>query len=795
MPTFTIGTGSVFQANATTSSTFSGIGGSNYNSTYQYFTYSVPIAPSTNYTTVIFNSTWLLSNAYPSTFLPLISGRNFITFEDLSGFSSIEVQLIEPSSLINTPEQVQLSPFQQSTGQTIGYNYYLYLSQTVSYVPFGTSSPETINPSGMSFQLPYGSIATADIFDYWHQLIGSYSFNVTNSYNQVNVPVNVSLVYFLDNQTSAMFSGESISANGYNASFPNPMIVANGSTYAYGVSAINPQTYVLEYYPGFFTASKSVQQVPVNVGMPLASALINVYSYNESGLGQLGNGGPTTGTATAYLYIDGVRESLSSTFTGELGQTYPVRITDVLGNVLYKGNLSLDQASQTVDIYITTPSYAVQFVNQENVPASSPLAVQSSSINPAGVQQYYNFTTRVGQQSTIYLATGNYHLYTHDNLTNSLNFSLVNQTIGFDFNGPNIIQETEAAINNTNHGISFLVISQPGILIPGQNATWILEPQFKNGSFLTPGQISNSTFNFLVTNASGSFLPEIVNHSILQGYLKVTFLPTVNGSMTFAMKETYANNSGSYSNLITVQSIVPASRGLTETISVPATVQVDNETTGTTTYSIISANGGVTPTQSQTKALIANTTVELLDKGVFYAVLLPYYVQPGVAAFSFNISATGTGYSILVITHSTNVTGQNISFSGTSGSFSVSTQSPSNPPNPITQRSIVALLTSPPALIFEFIATVLGLIAYIKPKIEEKRENEKADLNQAALVVEGGLALKVMAGKTLTPEEQSWWNAIPGETRKKLMREGTAGSRSLFPGIRSKFPPQKVKQK
>ena len=58
MPTFSIGTGSVFQANATTTSTFSGSPGQDYNSTYQYFTYDIPLAPGTNYATVIYNASW-----------------------------------------------------------------------------------------------------------------------------------------------------------------------------------------------------------------------------------------------------------------------------------------------------------------------------------------------------------------------------------------------------------------------------------------------------------------------------------------------------------------------------------------------------------------------------------------------------------------------------------------------------------------------------------------------------------------------------------------------------------------
>ena len=69
MPTYTIGSGSVFQADGTTTSEFSGSPGQDYNSTYQYFTYDIPLAPGTNYATVIYNASWEITNAYPSTFL------------------------------------------------------------------------------------------------------------------------------------------------------------------------------------------------------------------------------------------------------------------------------------------------------------------------------------------------------------------------------------------------------------------------------------------------------------------------------------------------------------------------------------------------------------------------------------------------------------------------------------------------------------------------------------------------------------------------------------------------------
>ena len=273
----------------------------------------------------------------------------------------------------------------------------------------------------------------------------------------------------------------------------------------------------------------------------------------------------------------------------------------------------------------------------------------------------------MGQQSTIYLARGEYHLYTHDNLTNSLNFSITNETVGFDFNGPNILAITESAINNTNHGIILNPISQPGNLIPGQNATWLLEPEFKNGTLLTASQIGISTFQFIVTNSSGFFLPETFNHTVDQGYLRVTFLPTTDGSMTFAMKETFDNNSGSYSYRVTVTPVKASSKGLQESIRVPSTVQAKNSTVGTVFFSLTSSNSSnpVTPNQAQTLSLMGNTSLELLYKGKFDGLLTAYYIQPGEGAFSLNLTTTGTGYSVLAITTPTNISGQKVSFSGT----------------------------------------------------------------------------------------------------------------------------------
>ena len=84
---------------------------------------------------------------------------------------------------------------------------------------------------------------------------------------------------------------------------------------------------------------------------------------------------------------------------------------------------------------------------------------------------------------------------------------------------------------------------------------------------------------------------------------------------------------------------------------------------------------------------------------------------------------------------------------------------------------------------------MLGVLAFLIPQLRKRHDAEVEDVNQAALVVQGNLATKILEGKPLSPMEQAWWNAIPNETRKKLMKEGTAGNRSLFPRFSPKTPP------
>ena len=187
-PTYSIEGGSVFQANATTTSTFTGGETGTYNTTYVYMTYNIPIEPSTNYVTMVFNGSWILSNIYPSTFLPLLPHPDFVTIEDVKGFSSVQVTLIEPSQDIG-----------ETTYQTLEYEMPSgiqppvdYFTNIISYpielsgVPSGTGyyqqlitiknpSKYGINTAGSNIQF---SASDGTLLYAWEQSINSSALQV-----------------------------------------------------------------------------------------------------------------------------------------------------------------------------------------------------------------------------------------------------------------------------------------------------------------------------------------------------------------------------------------------------------------------------------------------------------------------------------------------------------------------------------------------------------------------------------------------------------------------------------------
>ena len=297
--------------------------------------------------------------------------------------------------------------------------------------------------------------------------------------------------------------------------------------------------------------------------------------------------------------------------------------------------------------------------------------------------------------------------------------------------------------------------------------------------------LSSIAFQFVDSNSSGFFLPETFNYEVDKGYLRVTFLPTVNGSMTFAMKESYANNSGSYYDLITITPVKVSSRGLQESITVPSSIQAKNATVGTLFYSLTASNSSnqATPNEAQTLSLMGNTTLELLYDGKFDGLITAYYIQPGEIVFSLNLTSTGTGYTVLAITSPTNISGQKVSFTGLSSSFNVVSYNPTQQVSLTSQ--LEKALTGLDAEIFYLIVTIVTVLYEIIKFLRRKKADEDSEDNEAGLFMEAMTMFQVLLlnaqNKPVPPELNDIYVKIPASRRNHIFALITSRRRAILP--------------
>ena len=433
MPTFKIGTGSVFQANATTTSTFPGTSTGNYNSTFENLIYSIPIAPNTDYVTVLYNSTWIVSNIYPSTYLPLINNSDFVTMEDVSGFSSVNIELIEPNPFIGQSEPVSLS-FNPS-----GVQFQTGDLNHVSYTPFGSSTTASYTTTQDFLQLPFGASASVYVTNSWGQDIGSTGNFTVTQINSLIINATVSEITMdpLNGTISTLY----ISGNGYNVSVQPQLsfYLLNNSQYRYYATIPNGNSFPV--YPGTIITNSPAQSIPIYGNAPEEGLTIYQNAYNLS-QSQLGENNSFSLSPFVKMFIDGKAWQQGQTYDTFAGSVIEIHLETVLNQPLNfqlplssvltltskNGylNFTMPAFSPSYQVYVTTPSYVFGIINAEQVPASSPLATQHNNVSLlSNASINFKYETMVGQESEVYLLAGTaYHFYTHDNITNTLDFTL-----------------------------------------------------------------------------------------------------------------------------------------------------------------------------------------------------------------------------------------------------------------------------------------------------------------------------------------------------------------------------------
>ncbi|MEM3859313.1 MAG: hypothetical protein QW478_07885, partial [Candidatus Micrarchaeaceae archaeon] len=568
MPTYSIGSPSVFQAAGTTSSSFSGISGQAYNSTWNYFSYNIPVAPSASYVTIIYNSSWLPFNVFPSSYV-LFKNDNLITIENVTGYSSVQVSFIEPSQLIGTNTYDTIS-YNAPPGIVLPSSGYI---NAVTYQPSGSTKLYTITTTSDSVSIPYGSNVSVKVYNPWRQVVGQVSgYQIYNLSSQISIFLDVSQINF------QFFNGSPqyvfLSANGYNISFLNSAVVANGSEYFWSTSYYSFSTGLKQYMSGEVTPNRPQVTVDISLNAPPADLEVSVIAYSGSNLGSIG----TTGSPRVVITISGNPYSEGSTFIGSEGQTYNIRISTVLGQLLYETNVTLSTSFVSVTEVITVPSYTLGIENEEQVPQSSPLSTEYVSVNDSS-GQYYNFTDGVGQNEVLYLLAGNYHIHMRDNLTGNFNISLTQNSQLYAF-GQQLLtyQEFQAEMQelaNNTAGLVLNTISSPFAVQPQQSAIYQLNVYYTNGTAVTASFLQKATINVLITNdSSGTPVSFVIDHSSSQNTLNVTVIPDMQGNFTISIMVLSGSLSGHVSYQLKVQKIVASSLGMQLEGAGPSTVSI-----------------------------------------------------------------------------------------------------------------------------------------------------------------------------------------------------------------------------
>jgi hypothetical protein len=334
--------------------------------------------------------------------------------------------------------------------------------------------------------------------------------------------------------------------------------------------------------------------------------------------------------------------------------------------------------------------------------------------------------------------------------------------------------------------INVMPIDTPSNYLTGENGTYVYELAYENGTILGNPELQSILPYLNITLLNSEAIQPTI--AISGSHLLVNFTFTGYGYYTLTIYGSYVSGlttySISHSQQITV-GIIKVSKGVKEVITVPGTIQAKNATTGTILYSLVLSNStnARTPDEQETLDLMANSTVELLYHGDFAGTLKLYYIQPGESAFSLNISQTGTGYQIVVITKPTDISGQNVSFTGTSQSFTVSSANPANPQTGWDQFQ--KIITGLDAQIFYLVVSILTVLYYgykyiRRREIELEKEENQAGLMLEADVLHDGLIYKI-ENKPMPPELAAIFDAIPASRRNKIFGMITSRRKIKFP--------------
>lgn len=505
----------------------------NNNYTTQKDVYNIQVPPHANYAEVFLNASWQLYYAYPSeeTYYHY-NWTSAVLFSNLSGFAEIQVVAVEVTNLIGSPSLVSLN--YQEHGQSLQSTDFTAAVQWRNYSQIKVNTEQLSSPY---VQLPYGASATVTVYDLWGDEVGSLHFMVFSTVMAVTVPLNVSQVTFTfinASQTNSLY----LSADAVNRTvIGDYAILANGTTAKWTTTIYSFALGITRTYAGEVATDTFMQQVYIYGAAPPGYVTFEVDAYAASNAGTLGNTGPsaTAQTLEALLFVDGSRFPIGATFTGLMGQTYSVRVADLLNQTLYESNITLSAPESTDILTIQHPSWIFQITNNEQIAnLSSPLATEVITVsnNTTSKPVYtaatvlppsFSFTASVGQTVAVYLRQGNYSVYLHDNATFLTTIGLFGNAYFHVFGQALLTQQQydrslREILNNSAH-LQVVARSAPSTAVPGQPLDYSWGINMPNGTPLQKDQLqwllANSSFavvgnTYPVTkNVTGPTIPYV----------------------------------------------------------------------------------------------------------------------------------------------------------------------------------------------------------------------------------------------------------------------------------------------
>ena len=649
MPTFAIGTGSVFQANATTSSTFSGSPVGQYNATYSYMAYSVPIAPTTAYVTIIYNKTWIPANVYPSTYLPILPNTTFVTIEGVKGFSGIQITLIEPSQLIGSPTYQNIQ-YSMPGGLNPPTGYFL---NDVSYVPFGSSTQYTIDTSSQFVQLPFGSTISLTVFDPWGDKVASLTnYLIANVSGQISTSPDVTELQFQFFNSTASYVY--LSHNGKNLSFFNSAIVANDTTFSWATTYYSVTTGVQEIKAGTVSTDEPIQPLLIYLHAPAGQLQVSIDAYPGANLGTLSS----SGNPRILAYIDGEPYTPGNTFSGFQGSTYEVRVADLLNQTLLETNITL-QASFTSVTETLHPSYWMGIENDEEVPQDSPLATEYVSINRTGSPVHYNFTDSVGQNWIGYFAAGNYTVSMHDNVTNTFYVNISQSDQQFYLNGQQLLNLTEfnqkinelvnytSSIQNTTYGLHVVTQSQVFSSQIGHTVYYQFGVYYNNYTAVSQSFLQNSTILVRITNSTATTVNIPSSESTSGNVYTLALTPEQGGDYSITVVVSHGEYGGIDTTTLTVSIPVIVQNGMRIELTGPGSLGIGE---AGNYYIVLEYSNGSLFSTANTNSALANMTISVLLGNAVIQTITGAYYSAGILTFVFS-STTAGAYSLSASTH------------------------------------------------------------------------------------------------------------------------------------------------